>query len=145
MTVHAGQDILNEAMAWSDVTAHDHQFGGVAFRLGKRQLGHLHGDRIADIPLKRALRDDLVAAGRARIHRWQPDSGWVTIDIYTERGRDEAVRLLRLGYESARARPGRPPVQSQRSRPRHDVTAAVEDVTDDEISADFDEEGEAKQ
>ena len=102
MTLHAGQDILNEVMAWPGVTAHDHQFGGVEFRLGKRQLGHLHGDRTADIPLKRELRNELVAAGRARIHRWRPDSGWVTVDIDTERGRDEAVRLLRLGYQSAR-------------------------------------------
>ena len=87
--------------AWPGVSVHDHRFGGVEFRLGKRELGHLHGDRIADIPLRRALRDELVAFGRARVHRWRPNSGWVTVDIDSEDGRAEAVRLLRLGYDSA--------------------------------------------
>jgi hypothetical protein len=93
--------IADQVMSWPGVTAHDHQFGGVEFRLGNRQLGHLHGNRIADIPLPRALRDELVGGGRARVHRWRPDSGWVTVDIDSEQGRDEAVRLLRTGYDSA--------------------------------------------
>jgi hypothetical protein len=95
------QAIAEEVTSWPGVSAHDHRFGGVEFRVGNRQLGHLHGDRIADIPLKRTLRDELVASGRARIHRWRPDSGWVTVDIDTDAGRHEAVRLLRAGYESA--------------------------------------------
>ena len=93
--------IVEEVMSWPDVSAHDHRFGGIEFRLGERQLGHLHGDQIADIPLKRSLRDELVASGRAKTHRWRPDSGWVTVEIDSEQGRDEAVRLLRVGYESA--------------------------------------------
>ena len=110
MTEHRGssgvrapsaQTISDQVVSWPGVTAHDHQFGGVEFRLGNRQLGHLHGDRIADIPLRRALRDELVATGRARVHRWRPDSDWVTVDIDSEAGRDEAVRLLRAGYDSA--------------------------------------------
>lgn len=95
-------DIHDQVMSWPGVTAHEHRFGGVEFRLGNRQLGHLHGDRTADIPLKRALRDELVAAGRVRVHRWRPDSGWVTVDLDSDEGRTEAVRLLRIGYESAR-------------------------------------------
>ncbi|MBV9940498.1 MAG: DUF5519 family protein [Solirubrobacterales bacterium] len=102
-TVRARSDqaIADQVMAWPGVTIHDHRFGGVEFRLGNRQLGHLHGDRIADVPLRRSLRDELVAAGRARVHRWRPDSGWVTVDINSDDGRDEAVRLLRVGYENA--------------------------------------------
>jgi hypothetical protein len=93
--------IADEVTSWPGVTAHDHRFGGVEFRLGMRQLGHLHGDRTADIPLRRALRDELVASGRARIHRWRPDSGWVTVDLRSDDGREEALRLLRVGYDSA--------------------------------------------
>jgi hypothetical protein len=101
MSAHRAQNIADQATSWPGVTAHDHQFGGIEFRVGNRQLGHVHGDRIADIPLKRALRDELIAAGRARIHRWRPDSGWVTVDIDSDAGAEEAVRLLRIGYESA--------------------------------------------
>ena len=97
----SARTISDQVLSWPGVTAHDHRFGGVEFRLGNRQLGHLHGDRIADIPLRRALRDELVAAGRVRVHRWRPDSGWVTVDIDSEKGCDEAVRLLRAGYDNA--------------------------------------------
>jgi Family of unknown function (DUF5519) len=99
--------IADEVMSWPGVATHDHQFGGVEFRLGKRQLGHLHGNRIANIPLRRSLRDELVAAGRVRVHRWRPDSGWVTVDIGNEEGRNEAVRLLRVGYDGALRARGR--------------------------------------
>jgi hypothetical protein len=101
MSAHAAQDVTDRVLSWPGVTAHDHQFGGIEFRLGNRQLGHLHGDRIADIPLRRSLRDELVTSGRAKIHRWRPDSGWVTVDIDSDDGREEAVRLLRVGYDSA--------------------------------------------
>jgi hypothetical protein len=94
-------NIVEQVTSWPGVTAHDHRFGGIEFRVGNRQLGHLHGDRTADIPLKRALRDELIAAGRAKVHRWRPDSGWVTVEINSDAGTDEAVRLLRVGYESA--------------------------------------------
>lgn len=99
--------VIDQVLSWPGVSAHDHRFGGIEFRLGNRQLGHLHGDRIADIPLRRPLRDELVASGRVRIHRWRPDSGWVTVDIDSPQGRDEAVRLLRVGYESALRTRGR--------------------------------------
>jgi hypothetical protein len=101
MSTNAARGISDQVTAWPGVSAHDHQFDGIEFRVGNRQLGHLHGDRIADIPLKRALRDELVAAGRVRVHRWRPDSGWVTVDLDSEEGREQAVRLLRVGYESA--------------------------------------------
>jgi len=107
MTNHPARDIAEQVTSWPGVTTHDHRFGGLEFRLGNRQLGHLHGDRIADIPLKRSLRDELVASGRARVHRWRPESGWVTVGIDSDRGRDDAVRLLRVGYESALRARGR--------------------------------------
>lgn len=103
----AAQSISDQVTSWPGVTAHDHRFGGLEFRLGNRQLGHLHGNRIADIPLRRALRDELVAAGRVQIHRWRPDSGWVTVGIDSPEGREEALRLLRAGYDSALRARGR--------------------------------------
>lgn len=101
MSANRAQEIAEQAISWPGVTAHDHQFGGIEFRVGNRQLGHLHGNHIADIPLKRALRDELIATGRARIHRWRPDSGWVTVDIDSDEGTEGAVRLLRVGYDNA--------------------------------------------
>src|SRR5215212_4693613 len=82
------------------------RFGGPAFQLGRRQLGHLHdaGDRgaFADIPLPRALRDELIAAGRARPHTAMPDSGWLTVPVRTAADLGGAVEVFRLAYERAR-------------------------------------------
>ena len=57
--------------SWEGVTTHDHRFGGVEFRLGRRELGHLHGT-IADLPFPRRVRDELIAAGRANASRSSP-------------------------------------------------------------------------
>ena len=98
----SGARIEREVAGWEGVTVHAHRFGGVEFRLGKRELGHLHGDRLADLPFKRTMRDMLVETGRAIPHHVLPDSGWVSKRIETEEDADEAIELFRLSYERAR-------------------------------------------
>jgi hypothetical protein len=87
--------------SWPGVEVASHRFGGVEFRFGRRELGHLHGDRIADLPLPRRLRDELIASGRARPHHVLPDSGWVTTSIADRAAADNALELFRLSYERA--------------------------------------------
>lgn len=93
--------ITSVIVGWPGVEAVPHRFGGTEFRLGRRELGHLHGDEIADLPLQRGLRDELIASHRAQIHRWRPDSGWVTIPLTGERAVTEVIDLLRGAYERA--------------------------------------------
>ena len=88
--------------SWPEVEVGPHRFGGVEFRLGRRELGHLHGDRIADLPFPRRVRDELIATGRARPHHVLLDSGWVTASFTDEGGLDGAIELFRLSYERAR-------------------------------------------
>ena len=42
--------IKKELLSWPYVTAEPHRFGGLEFRLNKREMGHIHGDRVADLP-----------------------------------------------------------------------------------------------
>ena len=70
--------------SWPDVEVATHRFGGIEFRLGRRELGHLHGDSHADIAFPRRVRDELVAGGRALPHRAIPDSGWVSVPSTAE-------------------------------------------------------------
>ena len=100
--VNAAERIRSEVLSWEGVTAHSHRFGGVEFRLGKRELGHLHGDRLADLPFHRGLRDMLVETGRARPHHVLPETGWVSKDIESEEDVAEVIELFRLSYERAR-------------------------------------------
>ena len=74
---------------------HPHRFGGVEFRLGRRELGHLH-ETWAELPFTRRIREMLVETGRAEPHRFGVP-GWVSHDLD-----DEAVELFRLSYERAR-------------------------------------------
>ncbi len=87
--------------SWPGVELGPHRFGGVEFRLGRRELGHLHGDRIADLPLPRRVRDELIESGRARPHHVLPDSGWVTASIAGPDGVDGVIELFRLSYDRA--------------------------------------------
>jgi hypothetical protein len=96
MSDTVAKQIEHEVASWDGVTVEPHRFGGVEFRVGRRELGHLHGNRLADLPFPVKVREQLVAAGRARPHHVLPDSGWVSVYI-----RDVAavVDLFRMSYE----------------------------------------------
>ena len=97
----ASDRIEQEVAVWDGVTVAPHRFGGVEFRLGRRELGHLHGDALADLPFPRRIADMLVETGRAERHHVLPDSGWVTKRIRTDEDVDETIELFRLAYERA--------------------------------------------
>lgn len=94
--------IRAEVLSWEGVTAHPHRFGGVEFRYGRRELGHVHGDRFADLPFHRTIREILVETGRALPHHVLPDSGWVTKPMRTPGDVADVIELFRLSYERAR-------------------------------------------
>jgi hypothetical protein len=87
--------------AWEGVVAHEHRFGGREFRLGRRELGHLHGDTVADLPFPVRIAEMLVETGRAAPHRFA-GGGWVTFRLRGAEDVDTAVELFRLAYERAR-------------------------------------------
>jgi hypothetical protein len=95
----AADRICAEVGAWPDVTAAPHRFGGVEFRVGRRELGHLHGGHLADLPFPRRIRDELVSTSRAAPHHVMPESGWVSFRIRTSEDIDRAIELFRLNYE----------------------------------------------
>ena len=102
MTQSTGEHIATTVQSWPGVEAAAHRFGGVEFRVGRRELGHLHGDRIADLPFPRRVRDELIADGRARPHHVLPTSGWITVSIRSPEDAENAIELFRMAYERAR-------------------------------------------
>jgi hypothetical protein len=102
-TKTASQVIIDEVSSWEGVEMGPGRFGAVQFRLGKRELGHLHGDYLADIPFPRALRDQLVAEGTVVPHRPLPDSGWASRHIRSEQDVKAVIDLLRMQYDRAMA------------------------------------------
>jgi hypothetical protein len=96
---HAAERIRKQVEHWPGVSVVPHRFGGVEFRVGQRELGHLHGDRLADIPFPVKIRQELVAAGRARRHHVLPESGWVSRFIQRDEDVDAVIELFRLAYD----------------------------------------------
>lgn len=94
-----GEQIAQEVASWDGVVAMPHRFGGVEFKAGRREIGHLHGSRLADIPFPVAIREQLVAGGRAKPHHVLPKSGWIS---YWIRGADDiapVIELFRMSYQ----------------------------------------------
>ena len=71
------ETIKKELLSWPYVTVEPHRFGGMEFRLNKREMGHIHGDRVADLPFPMDVRNMLVNSGRVSAHHFLPQSGGV--------------------------------------------------------------------
>lgn len=97
----ASEKIQEEVMSWKGVTQLPHRFGGVAFRLGKKELGHIHGDKLIDIPFPMNVRTELVGKGEVKKHRIMPESGWVSFHIKKEEDIRKASALFRRAYDIA--------------------------------------------
>src|SRR5262249_26129610 len=91
--------IEREVLSWPDVTARPHRFGGVEFHVHQHEIGHLHGDRLADLPFPLRIRRELVASGRAWPHHVLPDTGWVSYYIRGPADVPGAIELFRLNYD----------------------------------------------
>jgi hypothetical protein len=97
----AQEQITQVVLSWEGVTAHSHRFGGTEYRLGRRELGHIHGDYLVDIPFPKEVRDKVVTAGRAQVHHMLPESGWVSFRIREPADIERAIALLRQSFELA--------------------------------------------
>jgi hypothetical protein len=94
-----GSRIEREVGSWPGVSIVPHRFGGVEFRVGRRELGHLHGSRLADLPFPVRIREQLVAEGRAEPHHVLPHTGWVSFRMRAQEDAAAAIELFRLNYE----------------------------------------------
>jgi luciferase-like monooxygenase len=44
----------------------------------QKEMGHLHGERLADLPFPVEIKKSLVSSGQALPHHIYPESGWVS-------------------------------------------------------------------
>jgi luciferase-like monooxygenase len=98
----AGQRIQTEVSRWEGTSSGPHRFGGVEYKLGNREIGHVHRDSLVDIPLPKRVRDELVASGQAEPHHVLPQSGWVSVHLNVPSDVERAIQILRRSFEIAR-------------------------------------------
>jgi hypothetical protein len=94
----ARQRIEQTVTSWEGVSAKTHRFGGREFNLGTREVGHIHGDYMVDIPFPVKVRKELVEAGKAEPHHLLPESGWISYYIRKEEDIQGAIELFETSY-----------------------------------------------
>jgi len=97
----ASKKIVQALLTWEGIESHPHRFGGTEFRLGKREIGHIHGDSLVDIPFPKKIRDEIVKAGEANPHHVLPESGWTSFYLKEDQDIERAIDLLDRSYRIA--------------------------------------------
>ncbi len=99
--------IRDEIQSWPGVTVEPHRFGGIEFRLHRREMGHIHGDCLADLPFPMKTRNELVNSGRVSPHHILPQSGWISYWITNgENDVPSVVEFFRMRYNQLRPKKG---------------------------------------
>ena len=99
------ENIKKEIISWPGVTSNPYHFGGIEFRVKKRDMGHIHGEKLADLPFPIEIRKDLIASGKALPHIIYPESMWVSYIIRSKEDAPKIVDLFWLQYERLRRKP----------------------------------------
>jgi hypothetical protein len=105
----ASQRIIEEVASWPGVEAGPGNRGEFAFRIGRREIGHLHGDHAAHFSFPKRVWADLRDQGRIVPHPVFPDSqGPAARRIENEADVRDVIALLRINYDRAVVRHGLP-------------------------------------
>ena len=103
------QQITAEVTSWPGIEAGPGRRGEFAFTLGRRQIGHLHGDRSAHFSFPKDVWTELIEQGRIVPHPVFPDAqGPAARRIENEADVRDVIELMRLNYDRAVARHGQP-------------------------------------
>jgi hypothetical protein len=103
----ASEEIEATVMAWPGVEAGWGSRGEYAFRVGRREIGHLHGDHAAHFFFPKDAWAELMAEGRIVPHPVFPDrEGPAARRIEDEEDVREVIELMRLNYDRLTAAVG---------------------------------------
>ena len=95
-------EVEREVLGWPGTTSEPGRFHSVAFRYGKREIGHVHRDRVADLPVTPEMREDLLAQGRARPHR-AGSRGYISYPVEDREDVASVLEVLGRNYDRAKA------------------------------------------
>src|SRR5512147_3193255 len=99
--LNAQKMITERLLMWDGVSTAPHRFGGLEYRLDTRELGHIHGDQLVDIPFPKKVRDEIVHADLAQPHHVLPETGWGSFYLRQQEDIEKAIALLHRSYEIA--------------------------------------------
>jgi hypothetical protein len=99
------QRITDEVTSWPGVVAGPGRRGEFAFKVGRREIGHLHGDHAAHFSFPKDTWFELIEQGRIAEHPVFPGKvGPAARAISSEADVLDVIALMRLNYARATAR-----------------------------------------
>jgi len=105
----ASQQVSEEVTSWPGVTAGPGRRGEFAFKLGREEIGHLHGDHAAHFFFPKDVWHELKTSGRIVPHPVFPDKeGPAARRIESQDDVRDVIELIRLNYDRAVNRHGVP-------------------------------------
>ena len=105
----ASEQITQEVTSWPGVHAGTGRRGEWAFTLGRRALGHLHGDRTAHFGFPKDVWAGLFEQGRIDYHPVFPGKpGFGARKMESDEDVRDVIAMLRLNYDRVVARHGLP-------------------------------------
>lgn len=96
----ASERIIAEVTSWPGVEAAPGHRGELSLRLGRREIGHLHGDHAAHFTFPKQVWAELFEQGRVVHHPVFPGKpGPAARRIADESDIRDVIELLRLNYD----------------------------------------------
>ncbi len=109
MTQRPSERITEEVTSWPGVHAGPGSRGEFAFTVGRRQIGHLHGDRSAHFSFPKQVWRELFEHGRITEHPVFPGKeGPAARRIEADADVADVIALMRLNYDRVVDRYGLP-------------------------------------
>jgi hypothetical protein len=103
------RQITEEVTSWPGVEAGPGRRGEFAFTVGRREIGHLHGDRAAHFGFPREVWRELFDQGRIDYHPVFPGRpGFGARRIENDSDVLDVIELMRVNYDRVVARHGLP-------------------------------------
>ncbi len=104
----ASEQITDEVTSWPGVEAGPGERGEFAFKIGPREIGHLHGDHAAHFFFPKGLWAELMEQGRIVHHPVFPGrEGPAARRIESDADVRDVIELMRLNYDRVVSRHGR--------------------------------------
>jgi hypothetical protein len=96
----ASEQITEEVTSWPGVEAGSGERGEFAFKLGRREIGHLHGDHVAHFAFPKGVWAGLFEQGRIDYHPVFPGKpGYAARRIEDQADVRDVIQMLRLNYD----------------------------------------------
>src|SRR6058998_3842941 len=103
----ASEQITTEVTSWDGVQAGPGRRGEFGFRVGRREIGHLHGDHAAHFSFPKDVWHELFDAGRIVHHPVFPGKvGMAARRIEDDADVRDVIAMMRLNYDRISARAG---------------------------------------